>query len=158
MNAALPAWEERLAQLRRLAAAEAPHTVEYIHALLQHNGEETPDFEWILAAFLAAEPPDSPCRVVGIRAYTEGPYKDEPDHRQLHVTLILNAYPDGKVTDPQSGYQLSSAAKRRLAGMIPPSWELMSSVSTEKEWIEVVEGRKDYGSYVSRFTIKLGKP
>jgi len=148
-------WEERLDGLRRLAAVEAPRTVEYIHALLQHNGEETPDFVEILTAFLAAEPPDSPCRAVGVRAWTEGPYKDEPKSMQLHVRLILNAYPDGKFNDPNGGYMLTTATKRRLAVMIPPSWGLKISIATEKDWV-AVQARKDFCD--DQFTIKLGKP
>jgi hypothetical protein len=151
----VPSWEERLERLRRLAAAEAPHTADYIHALLQHNGEETPDFEEILAAFLAFEPKDSPAHAVGVRAWTEGPYKNEPSHRELHVRLILHSYPDGKHDDPSGGYQLMMATERRLQAMIPPSWELKTSIATEKEWIEI-ESRDGFSG--DRFTISLGKP
>lgn len=147
------AWEKRLAQLERAASAEAPHTAEYIKMLLQHNGQEEPDWDWIFATFLQTEPPGAACRAVGIRAYKESP--DGPGELPtIRVRLILNCYPDGKFDDPNGGYMLTSTIKRRLHAMLPPSWRANLSVATEDEW-RAIEARKDFHDHAQ---IKVGKP
>jgi len=146
-------WNDRLAHLEQLAGAEAPRTLEYIHALLQHTGSEEPDWEEILTAFLASEPPDAVVRAVGIRAWTEQP--DEPGGREhVHVRLILSCYPPGEFNDPTGGYMLTGEIKRRLYAIVPPSWELKINIATEAEW-RGIEARKDF---CDQATIRLGKP
>lgn len=142
-----------MSRLEQSALAEAPRTVEYIRALLQHTGEEEPDWNVIFSAFLQTEPPEATCKAVGIRAYREGP--DEPGELPtIRVRLILNCYPDGKFDDPQGGYMLTSAIKRRLYAMLPPSWRANLSVATEDEW-RAIESRKDFSDHAQ---IKVGRP